>query len=169
MNDHGFEDLVETQCYQAGMAGRLIARRQGTKCRAVSDVRSGRVMYIPEASMPDFVGCTPAGRLVLFDAKSSGHVNTWRLKRGQVHQQDIMARYAQFGALCFFLVEARRHNAVYALRVVHGTAPEGRSTGVTWANWSEATNAPGARVLVAPMDILGQADWIGTILAYWSS
>ena len=70
----------------------------------------------PAKGAPDYYGCVD-GRMVAFDAKSTGNKKTWMLDGRRVHQYHDLLEIARAGGVCWFAVEHRPSQILYLARV----------------------------------------------------
>ena len=70
----------------------------------------------PAKGAPDYYGCID-GRMIAFDAKSTGNKKTWMLDGRRVHQYLDLCEIAVAGGVCWFAVEYRLSQTLYLLRV----------------------------------------------------
>jgi recombination protein U len=79
----------------------------------------GKNRFIPLKSLPDYLGVIgPFGKVIAFDAKTTANLNKWKLDGRYTHQYERLLDLSKFGAISFFLVEAREINKLFALRVL---------------------------------------------------
>ncbi len=140
---------------------------EGRGCFWPNEVRSrviripgGRTKVIQAKSPPDFGGILPGGKYVLFDAKSVPNVKKWTLPKDKSHQYDLMMRVSRFGALCFFLLEARKKDGLcYIILVNRFIAdrfyPQNRPTA--------RLDLPGQPHVLSFLPTNGRIDWLSTI------
>jgi len=70
----------------------------------------------PAKGAPDYYGCVD-GRMIAFDAKSTGNKKTWMLDGRRVHQYLDLCEIAVAGGVCWFAVEHRLSQILYLARV----------------------------------------------------
>jgi len=93
--------------------------RNGIKGRFVN-----KGVFVPdtEKSPPDYVAVIRDPHAVcFFDAKTTENKTRWTLPEKQRHQFHMMQDLAEFGAVCFFLIEARAIECFFLLRVNEDT------------------------------------------------
>lgn len=115
MTDYGkaFEESLSYLHNQYKAQSRAVIYQPKTSAEVLAKDK-----IIPMKSLPDFVGfLTFRGRGIAFDAKSTGSVAGWTLNPKQAHQFKILQEIDSTGAIAFFLIEARKLDTLFALRV----------------------------------------------------
>jgi len=148
--------------------GRAYIEYTGTRARAVRG-RNGEVHFVAGSSMPDYVGViAPAGKSIVFDAKTTQNKYTWSLDKDQIHQRDNLSRWAARGAIAFFMVERRPTEKLYLLRVQPDQfSPVHPPPKITWSNFRGWTNKPNAILLKVEADHIGSYDYLSVIQEFW--
>ncbi len=115
LSGQSFEELVRFVLADAEKKGWGSFTHAGTKGRAVK--RGGELHFIAAPSLPDFVGTIAPGIACFFDAKTTSHKSWYARTKAEQGQLAFMRRMAQFGAVCFFLVESQPVEAAYIIPV----------------------------------------------------
>lgn len=101
------------------------------------------------------------GRALFFEAKSTAELDRFDLKNISDHQYGHLEKCYGFGAICFVLVEFRKHRKTYllpftALRAYKTAALQGGRKSMTMDNFEvDAYEVPSGRV---PLDYLAAVD-----------
>ena len=117
-------------------------------------------VLIPERSRPDYTGILPPdGRMIAFDAKSTGSITSWKIRKARVHQYEDLLRLDKLGAIVFFLIETRELQSIFLLRVRHNDQARDMRISLLFRHWqlSEVIRIP----------ILGSnpPDYLGALLS----
>ncbi len=108
-----FEEALDWIHNRYKASGRAIIFRTKVAGRWI-----GKDKFVAVKSLPDFMGILPpGGRFFAFDAKSTGNLNKWKLRSRAVHQYRDLCDFDRFGAIAFFLIEAREKEALFVLPV----------------------------------------------------
>jgi len=162
----GLEAVLDVLHSRYEAQGRAVLLHTGTRSRAVK--RGGTLRFVAGPSLPDYVGAVSGGQVVAFDAKSSAQAS-WHLEAQQVHQYHILQRLSKLGSLCFFLVECRRSNLVYLVRVLPSPY---FVMGPPRLSFSAAAHGPSSYplpVIVAAPEMGTPVDWLAVVGDYWLS
>lgn len=116
--------------------------------------------YFESKSTVDYDGVY-RGRAIYFEAKSTGELDRFNLKNIDDHQYAHLEKCFGFGAVCFVLVEYRKHRKTYllpftALRAYWTVAEQGGRKSMTMENFEvDAYEVETGR---APLDYLAVVD-----------
>lgn len=164
---HGntLEERIRFVCDGYRRDGIAMIEKAGTRARPIHV--NGRLQFIAQRSMPDFLGCTTSPhRMLVFDSKSTDSERSWRLHSGQLHQAEQLEAWARVGAIAFFLVESRPLACVFLLRVlpvVRRGAPDAVRLDFKRQVGPEAK----MRQLRVRADGNGNFDFLPTIIVNW--
>jgi hypothetical protein len=162
----GLEAVLEVLHSRYESEGRAVLLYTGTRSRAVK--RGGQLAFVAGPSLPDYVGTVAGGMGVAFDAKSSAEAS-WYLPATRVHQYHVLQRLSKLGGLSFFLVECRRSNLVYLVRVLPSPY---FVMGPPRLNFQDTALDPflyPLPVIVAAPEMGTPVDWLEAVGRYWLS
>jgi len=117
----------------------------------------------PAKGAPDYYGCID-GRMIAFDAKSTGNKKTWMLDGRRVHQYLDLCEIAVAGGVCWFAVEYRLSQTLYLLRVNLPFADTAFGAIVPKLDFSRDVQ-PSNVITVAYQE--GYYDWLSVVRANW--
>jgi|Deesub1362A_J573_1020465.scaffolds.fasta_scaffold09334_2 penicillin-binding protein-related factor A (putative recombinase) len=144
--------------------GEAYITRAGTVARPIPAGKGGAIRWVPQKSLPDYIGCA-GGWLIMFDAKTTS-AERWYPSARAKRQAEVMGAFAAVGAVCFFLVEHRPSDRIYLARV--GAAGTIGRLDLCPAGVRPAyENAPGARVLVMEPPEALSLDWLRVVRHWW--
>ena len=116
-----FEDEIEWGGNRYFAMG--IAKLHRNKTRSDAKGNSDSLVFVPEASPPDFFGThITTGRTLVWDCKTvGGSIATWtpdQTDLNQIAQYEEIMEWAAASACAGYLINSRKHNRVY---IAHAT------------------------------------------------